>query len=113
MATSNTSTNSIKECDFFSCHRKANTILGWKPWLTQEDSIFLTTEWHARIQNKIWAFLLTPKFLIIFQTMIDGVKTTPLRQIFDERGKIMHMMSSHSPYLRYLVNLLHLVILEL
>ena len=29
--------------------------------------------------------------------MIDGVKTTPLRQIFDERGKIMHMMSSHSP----------------
>ena len=29
--------------------------------------------------------------------MIDGVKITPLRQIFDERGKVMHMLSSESP----------------
>jgi dTDP-4-dehydrorhamnose 3,5-epimerase len=29
--------------------------------------------------------------------MIDGVKITPLRQIFDERGKVMHMMSKESP----------------
>ena len=29
--------------------------------------------------------------------MIDGVKITPLRQILDERGKIMHMMRSDAP----------------
>jgi dTDP-4-dehydrorhamnose 3,5-epimerase len=29
--------------------------------------------------------------------MIDGVKLTPLKQIFDERGKVMHMLSSNSP----------------
>jgi len=28
--------------------------------------------------------------------MIEGVKVTPLRQILDERGKIMHMMRSDS-----------------
>lgn len=27
--------------------------------------------------------------------MIDGVKITPLTQIFDERGKVMHMLSSN------------------
>lgn len=29
--------------------------------------------------------------------MIDGVALTPLRQIFDERGKVMHMLRSDSP----------------
>lgn len=29
--------------------------------------------------------------------MIDGVILTPLNQIFDERGKVMHMMSENSP----------------
>nr|WP_320148047.1 dTDP-4-dehydrorhamnose 3,5-epimerase family protein [uncultured Anaeromusa sp.] len=29
--------------------------------------------------------------------MIDGVKVTPLKQILDERGKIMHMMRCDSP----------------
>ncbi len=29
--------------------------------------------------------------------MIDGVVVTPLRQIFDERGKVMHMLRSDSP----------------
>jgi len=29
--------------------------------------------------------------------MIDGVTVTPLRQIFDERGKVMHMLRSDSP----------------
>jgi dTDP-4-dehydrorhamnose 3,5-epimerase len=29
--------------------------------------------------------------------MIDGVVLTPLRQIFDERGKVMHMLRSDSP----------------
>lgn len=29
--------------------------------------------------------------------MIDGVVLTPLRQIFDERGKVMHMMREDSP----------------
>lgn len=29
--------------------------------------------------------------------MIDGVIVTPLRQILDERGKIMHMMREDSP----------------
>lgn len=29
--------------------------------------------------------------------MIDGVVITPLRQIFDERGKIMHMLRCDSP----------------
>lgn len=29
--------------------------------------------------------------------MIDGVKITPLRQIFDERGKVMHMLRNDSP----------------
>ncbi len=29
--------------------------------------------------------------------MIDGVILTPLRQIFDERGKVMHMMREDSP----------------
>lgn len=29
--------------------------------------------------------------------MIDGVKITPLRQILDERGKIMHMLRNDSP----------------
>ena len=28
--------------------------------------------------------------------MIDGVRTTPLKQIVDERGKIMHMMKKDS-----------------
>ncbi len=30
--------------------------------------------------------------------MIDGVKVVPLRQIVDERGKIMHMMKSTDPH---------------
>jgi dTDP-4-dehydrorhamnose 3,5-epimerase len=29
--------------------------------------------------------------------MIDGVTLTPLRQFFDERGKVMHMLSTESP----------------
>jgi dTDP-4-dehydrorhamnose 3,5-epimerase len=29
--------------------------------------------------------------------MIDGVTITPLRQIFDERGKVMHMLRKDSP----------------
>jgi dTDP-4-dehydrorhamnose 3,5-epimerase len=29
--------------------------------------------------------------------MIDGVILTPLKQIFDERGKVMHMLSTQSP----------------
>ena len=28
--------------------------------------------------------------------MIEGVKVTPLKQIFDERGKVMHMMRADS-----------------
>lgn len=30
--------------------------------------------------------------------MIDGLKITPLRQILDERGKIMHMLRSSDPH---------------
>ena len=30
--------------------------------------------------------------------MIDGVKIVPLRQIVDERGKIMHMMKATDPH---------------
>jgi dTDP-4-dehydrorhamnose 3,5-epimerase len=30
--------------------------------------------------------------------MIDGVELIPLKQICDERGKIMHMMRNDSPY---------------
>ena len=30
--------------------------------------------------------------------MIDGVRITPLRQLLDERGKIMHMLRSDSPH---------------
>jgi len=29
--------------------------------------------------------------------MIDGVLLTPLRQVFDERGKVMHMLREDSP----------------
>lgn len=29
--------------------------------------------------------------------MIEGVSVTPLRQIFDERGKVMHMLRKDSP----------------
>jgi len=29
--------------------------------------------------------------------MIDGVKITPLKQFFDERGKVMHMLREDSP----------------
>ena len=29
--------------------------------------------------------------------MIEGVKITPLKQFFDERGKVMHMMKNSSP----------------
>lgn len=29
--------------------------------------------------------------------MINGVEITPLRQIFDERGKVMHMLREDSP----------------
>ncbi len=32
--------------------------------------------------------------------MIDGVVLTPLKQIFDERGKVMHMLSCNSPVFR-------------
>ena len=32
--------------------------------------------------------------------MIDGVVITPLKQIFDERGKVMHMLRSDSPVFR-------------
>ena len=28
--------------------------------------------------------------------MIEGVKITPLKQIFDERGKVMHMLRTDS-----------------
>jgi dTDP-4-dehydrorhamnose 3,5-epimerase len=30
--------------------------------------------------------------------MIEGVKITPLKQIFDERGKVMHMLRNDSPH---------------
>ncbi len=30
--------------------------------------------------------------------MIDGVKIVPLRQIADERGKIMHMLKDTDPH---------------
>ena len=30
--------------------------------------------------------------------MIDGVKVIPLRQIVDERGKIMHMLKATDPH---------------
>lgn len=30
--------------------------------------------------------------------MIDGVKVTPLRQILDERGKVMHMLRANDPH---------------
>jgi len=30
--------------------------------------------------------------------MIEGVKLTPLKQIFDERGKVMHMFREDSPH---------------
>ena len=30
--------------------------------------------------------------------MIEGVEVIPLRQIVDDRGKIMHMMRADSPY---------------
>jgi dTDP-4-dehydrorhamnose 3,5-epimerase len=29
--------------------------------------------------------------------LIEGVRVTPLKQIFDERGKVMHMLRSDSP----------------
>ena len=29
--------------------------------------------------------------------MIEGVKITPLKQFFDERGKVMHMIKNNSP----------------
>lgn len=32
--------------------------------------------------------------------MIDGVVVTPLRQIVDERGKVMHMLRADSPVFR-------------
>ena len=32
--------------------------------------------------------------------MIDGVKIIPLKQIVDERGKIMHMMKASDPHFR-------------
>lgn len=31
-------------------------------------------------------------------TMIDGVKITPLRQILDERGKVMHMLRNNDAH---------------
>jgi dTDP-4-dehydrorhamnose 3,5-epimerase len=33
---------------------------------------------------------------ILENKMIAGVKITPLKQIFDERGKVMHMLSTNS-----------------
>lgn len=33
--------------------------------------------------------------------MIDGVKIVPLRQIVDERGKIMHMMKVYGQRLKH------------
>ena len=30
--------------------------------------------------------------------MIDGIRVTPLKQILDERGKIMHMLRSSDPH---------------
>ena len=35
--------------------------------------------------------------MIAGDSKIDGVIITPLRQIFDERGKVMHMMREDSP----------------
>ena len=32
--------------------------------------------------------------------MIDGIKITPLKQIFDERGKVMHMLRNDSEVFR-------------
>ena len=31
------------------------------------------------------------------QSLIDGVKITPKRQILDERGKVMHMLKTSDP----------------
>ena len=31
-------------------------------------------------------------------TMIEGVKITPLRQILDERGKVMHMLRNNDAH---------------
>ena len=33
--------------------------------------------------------------------MIEGVKITPLKQIFDERGKVMHMLRGLSSFTRF------------
>ena len=42
--------------------------------------------------------LLVNRLLIFLgDGMIDGVILTPLRQIFDERGKVMHMLREDSP----------------
>ena len=30
--------------------------------------------------------------------MIDGVQVVPLRQIVDERGKVMHMLRADDPH---------------
>ncbi len=32
--------------------------------------------------------------------MIEGVKVTPLKQFFDERGKVMHMLRSDDPHFK-------------
>ena len=32
--------------------------------------------------------------------MIDGVIVTPLKQFFDERGKVMHMLHEEAPHFK-------------
>jgi dTDP-4-dehydrorhamnose 3,5-epimerase len=45
---------------------------------------------------------LTPRFATLppqqDQQLIDGVKIVPLRQVVDERGKIMHMLKATDPH---------------
>ena len=69
---------------------KAHQDLGWQPRWGVEKTFAATAEWYKTIMaggnvEDIYTYSTTRLFSGV--TMIEGVTLTPLRQIFDERGK--------------------------
>ena len=108
------SRNEQHEANLLQLIDKARQKLGWQPrWGVEKHfqrqqsgikHIWLVVIW------KIFQELNCKNFFRV--VMIEGVILTPLKQIFDERGKVMHMLRKDSPYFQNLVRFIfHVLIL--
>ena len=80
---------------------KAHQLLGWQPRWGADKALSATAEWYQAIRDGADAGAVTraqmSRLLSGAAIMIEGVTVTPLRQIFDERGRVMHMLREDSP----------------